>query len=319
VDAQLLAFDRMTGRFSGTNWVERLAVAAMQIGVKATAPIHYRGLSLGCRVLRAGLVEREIVVTLTEDSRFAFPFADGYWTRLLDSDASYEPEIEAFLRAIANVDYDFVDCGANFGFWSILATSRVYGGHKALAIEASASNAARLAANAQLNADRFRVLHRAIGRIDGGTAWVAGSKHEAMTTAGVAAGTGQEVSVVSLDGLMKRGLLRADRPLVVKLDVEGMEIEAIRGAERLLRGDVVLICEDHRSDRSHRVSRYLMSRTRCSLLVFHQGQFMRLVDASELRPLKARASPGYNVFAVTPFWERQLAVAGMIGVGNARH
>jgi FkbM family methyltransferase len=314
VNAQLLAFDRTTVRFSGTNWVERIAGAAMQLGVKATAPIHHRGLSLGCRVLRAGLVEREMVVALADDARIAFPFGDGYWTRLLDGKATYEPEVEALLRTIADVDYDFVDCGANFGFWSILVSSRLYGRHRAVAIEASAANAARLAANARLNGDRFDVLHRALGATDGGTAWLAGSKHEGMTIAGVAPGTGEEVSVVSLDGLVERGLVRANHPLVVKLDVEGVEIEAIKGAEHLLRGDAVLICEDHGSDLTHRVSRYLMDHTRCSLLAFDPrlGTFAQLTDVAELAGLKARASPGYNVLAVTPFWERQLAARGMI-------
>ena len=37
----------------------------------------------------------------------------------------YEPEIDAFLRAVADVDYMLVDGGANFGLWSVLASSRV--------------------------------------------------------------------------------------------------------------------------------------------------------------------------------------------------
>jgi FkbM family methyltransferase len=314
VATQALAFDRTTGRFTGANWVERIAAVAMQLGAKATAPIHHRGLSLGCRILRTGLVAREITVALAEDSRFSFPFGDGYWTRLLDGSSTYEPEVDAFLRGIAGVDYDFIDCGANFGFWSILVSSRGYGRHACLAIEASPVNATRLAANARLNGGRFRVLHSAISGKDGGTAWIAGSKHEGMSIAHVPAGGGDEVGVVSLDGLLARGEVRADRPLVVKLDVEGVEVEAMQGAERLLRGDVALICEDHGADPTHRVTRHLLENTRCAVFVFNarSRSYDRLTDIGALGALKAAGPPGYNVFALTPFWERQLFAAGMI-------
>ncbi len=310
--AQPLTFDRATGRVTGANWVERFATAAMRLGVKTTAPIHHRGLSLGCRILRGGLVEREMVVALADDARFAFPFGDGYWTRLLDGKATYEPEVDAFFRTVAHVDYDFVDCGANFGFWSILVSSHAYGSHFCLAIEASGANAARLATNAALNGDRFRVLHSAIGSEHGGRAWVAGYKHEGMSIAGVASGAGEEVPVVSLDGLLADGEVASGRPLVVKLDVEGMEVEAVKGAEQLLRGDVTLICEDHGADPTHRVSRYLLEQTGCALFVFdtHRSRFARLTDIGRLGALKAASPPGYNVFAVTKFWEQQLVAAG---------
>jgi hypothetical protein len=47
---------------------------------------------------------------------------------------------------------------------------------------------------------------------------------------------------------------------------------------------------------------------------FHGGRPSRpaLTNIDELDAIKARASPAYNVLSVTPFWERQLAVAGMI-------
>ena len=65
-----------------------------------------------------------------------FPFGDGYWSLLLDRSFVYEGEIEQFLRSVADVDYSFVDGGANFGFWSVLASSRPFGSHPVIAIEA---------------------------------------------------------------------------------------------------------------------------------------------------------------------------------------
>ena len=92
-----------------------------------------------------------------------FPFGDGYWSLLLDRGFVYEGEIERFLRSVADVDYGFIDGGANFGFWSVLVSSRPFGSHPVIAIEASSANAAKLARNAELNGGRFKVLHRAIG------------------------------------------------------------------------------------------------------------------------------------------------------------
>jgi FkbM family methyltransferase len=263
-----LTFDRRTGRLQGASAVERVAAAGMQLAVRLTAPFDFRGLSYGCRMLRAFVPAKDLTVRLSEDSLFAFPFGDGYWSCLLDRRTLYEPEIEAFLRAAADVDYVLVDCGANFGLWSILASSNAYGGHQAIAIEASPGNADRLAFNASLNHDRFNVLHRAVGATDSARAWIAGSKHEGMSIAGVAAGEGAEVEVVSLDGLLTRKLVEPGRRLVVKLDVEGVEVEALRGGRKLLAGDAVVICEDHGSDRTHRVSRYLLTETPWSLFAY---------------------------------------------------
>jgi len=146
-----MSYDRATGRLEGATAVERCAALAFAVGSKASSPMHYRGFSIGARVIRSLIDQREIVVMLNEDARFAFPFGDGYWSLLLDRSFVYEDEIEGFLRAVADVDYTFIDGGANFGFWSVLASSRPFGGHPVIAIEASSANAAKLARNAELN------------------------------------------------------------------------------------------------------------------------------------------------------------------------
>src|SRR6185369_7766134 len=88
--------------------------------------------------------------------------------------------IEQFLRSIADVDYGFVDGGANFGYWSVLASSKPFGGHKVISIEASSANAARLTRNSELNGGRLNIVHRAIGATTGNKVWLSGAKHEAF-------------------------------------------------------------------------------------------------------------------------------------------
>ncbi|MEH0072816.1 hypothetical protein V6L77_25490 [Pannonibacter sp. Pt2-lr] len=70
---------------------------------------------------------------------------------------------------------------------------------------------------------------------------------------------------------MDDGHIPQDGPLVLKLDVEGVEIEALRGGVALLMRDVLVIYEEHGSDRSHAVSRYL--REECGMRLFgHAGR-----------------------------------------------
>ena len=124
-----ISYDRTTGRLEGATAMERCAALAFAAGAKASAPMHYRGFSVGCRMIISVIDQREIVVLLNADASFAFPFGDGYWSLLLDRSFVYEGEIERFLLSIADFDYCFVDGGANFGFWSVLVSSRAFGSH----------------------------------------------------------------------------------------------------------------------------------------------------------------------------------------------
>jgi FkbM family methyltransferase len=304
-----IAFDRATGRLDGASVIERCAALALRAGSKASKPFDHRGFSIGCRLVSSMLDQRDIVLQLNDDARFAFPFGDGYWSLLLDRAYTYEVEIERFLLAVAGVDFTFIDGGANFGFWSVLASSRPFGGHPTIAIEASFANVARLTRNAELNGDRFQVLHRAIGAAPG-RAWVHGHKHEALTIAGHDGGTvGEAVEVIALDSLIGDGTVAASRPLVVKLDVEGMEIDAIKGGRRLFAADTVLIVEEHGSDRNHTVSRYILGETPYSLFVLdsQSERYVRLRNLTTLDRIKVHATTGYNVFAATgPRWEERI-------------
>ncbi len=165
-----------------------------------------------------------------------FRFCDRYWSRILNDRYDYEEEIEVFLKSVADIRYTFVDCGANFGYWSVLASSEPFGRQTVLAIEASPDNAARLALNAGLNGNRYRCVNAAIGGNTGGFVRVAGRRHEAFSTYAVADDDHGAVRRISLDGLLG-GALDAQAPTVIKLDVEGVEIEAIEGAKNLLSGD----------------------------------------------------------------------------------
>lgn len=315
-----ILFDRSTGHLDGASMVERVVARAFQASSKASSLYHHRGFSVGCRALAPVIGERDIDVQLNDDAHFTFPFGDGYWSLLLDRSFSYEDEINRVLASLADVDYAFLDCGANFGFWSVLVSSRPYGSHPALAVEASTSNYAKLARNATLNGKRFKTLHGAVGEV-AGTAWLHGHKHEALSIRDDQQGpSGEQVEVLTLNSLLEDRFLRSRSRLVVKLDVEGMEIAAIKSGQRLLDRDAILIVEDHGSDRDHTVSRYILEHTPFRIFVLdpRDQSYKSVTDVSMLDQIKTNSSIGYNVFATqSRFWEERLMLASRDAWGHA--
>jgi FkbM family methyltransferase len=247
-------------------------------------------------------------VRLNEDALFAFPYGDGYWTLLLDRSYRYEADIELFFSGIADTDYTLIDGGANYGYWSVLATSKPFGAHRAIAIEPSSKTFAHLARNAKINGNRFKPIRCAIAET-AGHATLSGNKHEALSIVPAPGRVGEEVDAISLDSLIDQHLITALGRYVVKLDVEGVEVAAMRGGGRLLKSDCVLICEDHGCDRTHEVSRHILSSTGMKLFCFDRatGHFEHLRDVTALNRIKQHTNVGYNVLATASgFWESRI-------------
>src|SRR5437762_3991385 len=157
----VLAFDRRTGALDGATVVERLAALACQTGARISSAWSYRGFGAGCKAVRAMLAARDIIVRLDDDALFSFPYGDSYWSLLLDTRYRYEADLEFFFRGVADVDYTLIDCGANYGYWSVLVTSKPFGGRRAIAIEPSSRTFAQLTTNARINGNRFKSMQRA--------------------------------------------------------------------------------------------------------------------------------------------------------------
>jgi FkbM family methyltransferase len=303
-----IRFDRASGVLSGVNPWERTAAFALMAGSKIASSFSHRGYNMCANLLRRTLPERDIVVKLNDDALFAFPYGDGYWSKLLNRTFSYEDELELLFRGAADVDYTLLDCGANYGYWSVLVSSRAYGAHRAIAIEPSSANFAVLANNAAINSGRFDAMKCAIGA-ERGTAKLSGTKHEAFSIAGEVAAGGEDVPVLALDDLLAEGKLLPDGKYLIKLDVEGVEIEAIKGGTRLLQADSVIMCEEHGNDRNHTVSRYILDQTPLRLIVHDpaSNRFETVTELSILDRIKVSTHVGYNVFGTaSAFWQDRI-------------
>jgi FkbM family methyltransferase len=302
-----IQFDRATGVLEGANAWERLAAVALTLGSKVASNFSHRGYNGCANLLRKTLPERDIDIKLNSDATFAFPYGDGYWSKLLNRSFSYENELELLFQGSADVDYTLLDCGANYGYWSVLVSSAPYGSHKAIAIEPSSQNFAKLANNAKINGDRFEVMKCAIGA-SRGTARLSGTKHEAFSIAGDTAG-GEEVPVITLDNLLDDGKVASGGKFLIKLDVEGVEIEAMKGGARLLREDSVLLCEEHGNDPQHTVSRYILEQTPLKLIVYdpRSNRLETVTELSILDRIKVSTHVGYNVFGTaSAFWQDRI-------------
>ena len=302
-------FDRASGALEGANLWERTAALAFATGPKISSHFSHRGYNHCANLLRKALPERDISIKLNSDATFEFPYGDGYWSKLLNRSFSYEDELELLFRDSVAVDYTLLDCGANFGYWSVLISSAPYGSHKAIAIEPSSQNFAKLANNAKVNGGRFEVMKCAIGSARG-TARLSGTKHEAFSIAGGTNSGGEDVPVIALDNLIDDGKISAEGKYLIKLDVEGVEVEAIKGGTRLLQGDSVLLCEEHGSDRNHTVSRYILDQTPLQLIVYdpRSNRLETVTELSILDRIKVSTHVGYNVFGTaSAFWQNRIS------------
>ena len=298
-----IQFDRASGVLEGANAWERLVAIALTLGSKVASNFSHRGYNLCANLLRKALPERDIEIKLNSDAVFKFPYGDGYWSKLLNRSYHYEDELELLFRGSADVDYTLLDCGANYGYWSVLVSSAPFGSQKAIAIEPSSQNFPKLANNAKVNGNRFEVMKCAIGAARG-TARLSGTKHEAFSIAGDQA-SGEEVPVIALDNLLDDGKLAAGEKFLIKLDVEGVEIEAMKGGARLMQGDSVLLCEEHGNDPRHTVSRYILEQTPLTLIVYdpRSNRLETVTDLAILDRIKVSSHVGYNVFGTASvFW-----------------
>ena len=123
------------------------------------------------------------------------------------------------------------------------------------------------------------------------------------------AGSRQSGRQRSIDDLVTDGRISSGGKYLIKLDVEGVEIEAIKGGARLLEGDSVIMCEEHGNDPAHTVSRYILDETPLKLIVYdpRSNRLETVTELSILDRIKVSSHIGYNVFGTaSAFWQERI-------------
>lgn len=142
----------------------------------------------------------------------------------------FEAPEQAMLWLYGRPGDTVLDIGAHVGLFSAIAQQAVMPGGRVIAVEPSATTAELLRRN---TGGQTTVLEAAVGQITGRQVLHSeGSGKSAYNTLGGDAADGVEVDVVTIDQLMTdQGVARAD---FVKLDVEGAELAAWRGAKQAI-------------------------------------------------------------------------------------
>jgi len=104
-----------------------------------------------------------VKIKLNSDTNFSFLLKDPYYNRLIYPKYKYEPEIEFLLQKLKKINFLFMDVGANFGYWSVLISSKKYNKKEVIALEPLKSNYNYLKKNMLDNKNRFKVSNIGIG------------------------------------------------------------------------------------------------------------------------------------------------------------
>lgn len=146
-----------------------------------------------------------------------------------------EPDTYEFLRGSLRPGMVFYDCGANIGFYTVVAAKLVGASGRVFAFEPATTTFARLSGNVHSNELANVTLWRVALGDRSGRAIVyqpRGESHGLNTLAPGGEVVG-ECPLVSLDSLVSREGIPA--PSIIKVDVEGSELPLLRGARTLLQ------------------------------------------------------------------------------------
>jgi FkbM family methyltransferase len=218
---------------------------------------------------------------------------DGYWTRFALYHTDYEPEVGRVMQAAQPHCDLFCDLGANKGYWTVRASARF---NHVIAVEASAETYAQLTENA---GDLPNVtLHQAAIYSRAGQEMTFINIHNSHASArlsqnGAAAPDDHTETVLTttIDDLIQPGTAA-----LIKLDVEGAEVAALKGAGRALRDGSVLLFEDHGADTDCPPSAYLLSQPGLRIYSL-EAQPRNLTTLEAVRQIKSDPFKGYNFMA----------------------
>ena len=132
----------------------------------------------------------------------------------------------------------FVDCGANIGLWSLIASPVVGEMGRVIAFEPNPATSDKLAENVSANSlDNITVVRAAVGARSGIASLRCESSHNISALCDQTTAETITVPVVTLDEYI------GDQPVhAIKIDVEGYELDVLRGAIRLIERQGIWLC-----------------------------------------------------------------------------
>lgn len=261
--------------------------------------VNWKSFTRLAKLARAAHLKNGLTsVQLDADTRFIFPLGDHYWHGVFLG-RTYEPVVDWLFRRIKDVPYALIDCGANMGYWSLRVSGREFGAHNAVAIEAAQSNFDLLQNNARANGERFTTLHRAISDQSGKALKLYGKMHFGRSLnpdwhKGAEAHA-EVVETITIDEVADRFLPGGGQPIVIKLDVEGVEVAAMNGGKKTIETGALLVYEDHEKEAAHPASAHLLSMG--DMDIWHLDRGLKLTKIQNLDQVAQLKHAAHDFFA----------------------
>jgi FkbM family methyltransferase len=279
----------------------------------------YPGWRLGAGEKRSGRLSTELrrqmwyavsapVITTWLDGLSVYAYPGNETSRAIFITGNYEPNEFFMLSQVIRPGMIFVDAGANMGLYTLFAARKIGERGTVFAIEPSTRECGRLLKNLEINSlSNVRLLRNAVSDSRSeADLLVAEDERSGHNTLGAftydtALATKETVRTERLDDIVLReGLSRVD---IVKLDVEGTEFLALKGAVGILaRFRPLLLLE--LSDRA--LCRQGGSSAQIWDLCRHRGYQIFAFDQRNGLPVPAQQKPHYdseNVIAVPESYE----------------
>ncbi len=195
--------------------------------LRSQAPLRYRLAGGGLLILEAN-----------------HSFTNCFWPAVDD----YEPDVRAALRHFLEPGATFVDCGANIGYFSVLAGHLVGPSGRVVAIEANPATRRLLETNLKANGLGVPVACALVAETGEVTLFVpreGGDVYSCLRTGGLVQGT--EVEAIRVPGRTLDDVVSSmelDRLDLLKIDIEGGELDVLQSARHVLRYlRPVVVCE----------------------------------------------------------------------------
>lgn len=153
---------------------------------------------------------------------------------------TYEPEMQAALEELVKPGMVVYDVGANIGYVTLLLAKAVGENGKVFAFEALPENAQRLSRNIELNNlfSRVSIQKMAVTASAGDVKFLVHASGGMGKAAGSAGRDEKYVDEITVSGIsLDEFVFEWQNPLpqVVKMDIEGGEVMALPGMQRLLK------------------------------------------------------------------------------------
>ena len=230
--------------------------------------------------------------------------SDDYWIPSVALGHENEPEILAVLSDVLSHDSLFIDAGANIGWWSLFASTIISDPDRVIAIEPAESTFIDLQETSNLNHAAFTCVRAAVWDKSGEELPLSFDRRARegahVAWRGTWCGDLEKTELVPslcIDDVVD-GLTQRPASLILKLDVEGAELQALQGLSKHMPDFEMIIYEDHGKEPTARVTAEML---RLGFLIYTSDRLGNVAPVESLdhvRRIKRNRKFGYNFFAV---------------------